>query len=152
MVEEDIHYLFELEKDPEVRKFTSSGVKTYEQTQETLNKCINDYQEKGLPSFLLFDLKSDECIGSVSFFLWDTGDIEVGYSLHKKFWGQSYATEALVVLLEWARKNIDADYITAYSVANNVASLRVLEKSGMTYFKSEIKNGVEGRFYRIKNK
>ena len=149
---EDIGYLFGLESDPEVQKFSPSGSKTYEQTEAVINEFISDYEANGLPCFLLFDLVSDEFIGRAGFILWESGDTEVGYSLHKKFWGKGYATEVLALLLEWAQKNIATDYISACSEADNLASLRVLEKCGMEYYKSDIEHGVECRFYRIKNR
>jgi RimJ/RimL family protein N-acetyltransferase len=149
---EDINYLFELESDPEVQKFSPSGAKTYKQTEAVINEFISDYKEKGLPCFILFDLVSGEFIGRAAFIQWEAGDIEVGYSLHKKFWGMGYATEVLTLLLAWARKNIVTDYISACSESANLASLRVLEKCGMEYYKSSIEHGVECRFYRIKNR
>jgi ribosomal-protein-alanine N-acetyltransferase len=149
---EDIGYLFELENDPEVQKFSSYGPKTYEQTEAVINEFISDYEQKRLPCFLLFDLVSGEFIGRAAFILWESGDIEVGYSLHKKFWGKGYATEVLALLLQWAQKNISAAYISACSAADNLASIRVLEKCGMEYFKSNVEHGVECRFYRIKNR
>lgn len=149
---EDIDCLFELESDADVQQFSPSGVKTYEQTKAAVNKFIFDYEDKGLPCFFLFKLASDEFIGRAMFFIWTEDDIEVGYSLHKRFWGNGYATEMLGLLLEWARTNINADYITACSEAANPASLRVLEKCGMEYYKKDIDEGVEYRCYRIKNR
>jgi ribosomal-protein-alanine N-acetyltransferase len=148
----DIDYLFQLESDPDVQEFSPSGSKTYEQTETVINEFISDYEKKGLPCFLLFNLVSGEFIGRAAFIFWESGDIEVGYSLHKKFWGKGYATEVLVFLLEWARTNIATDYISACSEADNLASLRVLEKCGMEYYKNAIEHGVECRFYRIKNR
>lgn len=149
---EDIDYLFELESDPEVQQFSSSGVKTHEQTEAVISEFISDYEKKGLPCFLLFDLVSGEFVGRAGFILWETSDIEVGYSLHKKFWGKGFATEVLALLLEWAQKNIATDYISACSEADNLASLRVLEKCGMAYYKSSIEQGIDCRFYRVKNR
>lgn len=149
---DDIDYLFELESDSEVQKFSSSGPKTYEQTEAVINEFISDYEKNGLPCFLLFDLVSGEFVGRAGFILWEAGDIEVGYSFHKKFWGKGYATEVLELLLKWAQKNITTDYIGACSEAGNIASLRVLEKCGMEYYKSDTEHGIEYRFYRIKNR
>jgi ribosomal-protein-alanine N-acetyltransferase len=148
---EDVGCLFELESDPEVQKFSLYGAKTYEQTEVVVNEFISDYEKNGLPCFLLFDLVSGEFVGRAAFILWESGDIEVGYSLHKKFWGKSYATEVLALLLKWAEKNIAIAYISACTVADNLASIRVLEKCGMEYYKSDVEHGIEHRFYRIKN-
>jgi ribosomal-protein-alanine N-acetyltransferase len=132
---EDINYLFGLESDKEVQQFSLNGIKTYEQTEAIIDEFICDYETKRLPCFLLFDLKSGEFVGRAAFIFWEEGDIEVGYSLHKKYWNKGYATEALMKLLAWAKENIDTDYISACSAVNNIASLCVLKKCGMKPYK-----------------
>ncbi|MDX1901777.1 MAG: GNAT family N-acetyltransferase [Gammaproteobacteria bacterium] len=145
---EDVEILIPYESDPDVQRFTPNGVKTREQTERMIDKCLLDYEKTGLPCFLIFDLATDEFIGRAVFFVWEGEDIEVGYGLHKKFWGRGYATEVLTILLQWAKNNISKEYITAYSDINNTSSIRVLEKCGMEYYKSDMH---QGRFYRIKN-
>lgn len=81
----------------------------------------------------------------------DTGEIEVGYLLHKVFWGKGYASEALMFLLEWAKENIQAEYIIAFAPVEHLASARVMQKCGMKHYKNDNAKGVAGCFYRIKN-
>lgn len=148
---DDVDCLFELEKDPEVQSFRPEGVRTYEQTKEVISKCIDEYEQHGLPSFYMFNLESNEFVGRIGFFTWETGDIEIGYVLHKKFWGLGYATEALVCLLQWAKQHLVVEYITAYANFDNFASRRVLEKGGMQSFKRTVEKGIDGVYYRINN-
>lgn len=42
--------------------------------------------------------------------------------------------------------------IIAYADIHNVASTRVMEKCGMTYYKTDNAKGAPCRFYRIKNR
>lgn len=81
----------------------------------------------------------------------ENNEVEVGYLLHKNYWGKGYATEALNALLNWAKKNIKRQYIIAFAPTHHVASQRVMEKCGMTLYKTDIAHGVECKFYRIKN-
>ena len=62
------------------------------------------YKEKGLPCFLMFELETDNFVGRCGFGPIETS--EVGYLLHKKFWGKGYASESLTFRLEWAKENI----------------------------------------------
>src|SRR5579883_816730 len=149
--EGDILYLEELESDPAIKQFFPDGTRDRVKTEAMIKRFIDAYEEKGLPCFLLFDLESDEFIGRAGFGLTETGDTEIGYVLHKKFWGKGYASEAVAELLKYARKHIDVDYIIAYADMGNIGSTRVMEKCGMSYYKNDIAKGIECRFYRIKN-
>lgn len=149
---EDIAYLHPLESDPEVKEFFPDGARDRAKTEAMINRFITAYTEKGLPCFLLFDLDSGEFIGRAGFGPTEAGETEVGYVLHKKFWGKGFASEAVTALLEYAKKYIDTDYIIAYADTGNIGSTRVMEKCGMTYYKTDITKGIECRFYRIKNR
>lgn len=142
----------ELENDPDVKQFFPDGGRDRAKTEDMIKRFISAYKEKGLPCFLLFDLESDEFIGRAGFGITETGNTEVGYVLHKKFWGKGYASEAVRTLLKYAREHIDVDYIIAYADVGNIGSTRVMEKCGMNYYKNDIAKGIECRFYQIKNR
>ena len=148
----DIIYLEALEIDPEVKKFFPDRQRDKAKTENMIRKFINAHHEHGLPCFLLFDLQSGEFIGRAGFGLTESGETEIGYVLHKKFWGKGIASEAVTALLEFARKQIKVDEIIAYADSANIGSTRVMEKCGMTYYKTDVAKGIECRFYKIKNK
>lgn len=56
---------------------------------------------------------------------------ELGYTLARPYWGQGYMTEAARAVIEYAFTNLDVNRIQAMCDAENLASARVLEKSGM---------------------
>lgn len=149
---EDIQYLEALEADHDVKKFFPDGVRSRSTTKAMIKKFIAAYQEKGLPSFVLFELESDEFVGRIGFGLTEEGETEIGYVLHKKFWGQGYASEAVDALLSYAKIHFDVDYIIAYADVDNIGSTRVMEKCGMQYYKNDIAKGIECKFYRINNR
>ena len=72
----------------------------------------------------------------------ETGEVEVGYLIVKKFWGMGYASEVLSALLSWSKNNIDKDCILAFAPLDHKASHRVMEKSGMEYYKTDFGHGV----------
>ena len=147
VTEGDFDYLLMLSTaDP---KTWSSDSKEIE---ETIKNDIKHFSEKGYGAFLVFDIESGEFIGRAGFGITESGETEVGYVLHKKFWGKGYASEAVAILLKYAREHIDVDYIIAYADVGNIGSTRVMEKCGMSYYKTDIAKGIECRFYRIKNR
>lgn len=57
---------------------------------------------------------------------------EVWYKIHPTYWAQGYATEALQKMLEFGFTHLNLHRIEAGCAVENAASLRVLEKAGMT--------------------
>jgi 8-oxo-dGTP diphosphatase len=55
---------------------------------------------------------------------------EVGYWIGRENWGHGYATEAVDMLLPYCFDSLALDRVTASVDANNLASQRVLEKTG----------------------
>jgi ribosomal-protein-alanine N-acetyltransferase len=100
----------------------------------------------------MLERESGEFVGRSGFGLTETDEVEVGYLLHKKFWGKGYATEILTELLQWAKQNINADYIIALTPLEHIASQRVIQKCGLEHYKNEIIKSMPCCFYRIKNR
>jgi RimJ/RimL family protein N-acetyltransferase len=56
---------------------------------------------------------------------------DMGYELDPKFWGNGYATEAARTVMHFGFSHMDLQRISAWCVADNVGSARVLKKLGM---------------------
>lgn len=56
---------------------------------------------------------------------------EIGWRLAKEYWGNGYATEGAKAALTYAFSNWDIDLIWSFTVPDNLASQRVMEKIGM---------------------
>ncbi|CAM2963282.1 GNAT family N-acetyltransferase [Legionella worsleiensis] len=150
--DEDLDQVAQLHADREVRKFFPDGTQDREQTKRRIKQIMNLYGDKGLPGFVIFNKVTHEFIGRCGFGPIETGEIEVGYLIVRKFWGMGYASEALEALLEWSKININSDYIIAFAPLKHSASHRVMEKCGMEYYKDDLGHGVECKFYRSINK
>jgi ribosomal-protein-alanine N-acetyltransferase len=60
----------------------------------------------------------------------DAGEIELGYGIVDEFRNRGYATEAAAALVEWGLAQPGVRRVVARSAPDNVASTRVLEKTG----------------------
>lgn len=56
---------------------------------------------------------------------------DMGYELDPQHWGNGYATEAARAVLDFGFSHMDLLRISAWCVADNVGSARILEKLGM---------------------
>jgi RimJ/RimL family protein N-acetyltransferase len=57
---------------------------------------------------------------------------EVWYKIHPDYWRQGYATEALTKLLKFSFFDLGLHRIEAGCAVENIASIKVLKKVGMT--------------------
>jgi ribosomal-protein-alanine N-acetyltransferase len=63
----------------------------------------------------------------------EEGTRECGYALNQHFWGQGYMSEALRAVLTHEFRVLGTHRILAECEVPNIASARVMQKSGMTY-------------------
>ena len=86
---------------------------------------IVDNEEFNLNIFL-----NDGLIGGVGLTLAEDDFYELGYWLGVEYWGQGYATESVMELLNYAKSNTPCEKFKANVFKENVASAKVLEKNG----------------------
>jgi ribosomal-protein-alanine N-acetyltransferase len=58
-------------------------------------------------------------------------EAELGYELHPEYWGHGYATEAAWHMLAFAFQTLRLQRVWAQCLAENRASVRVLERLGI---------------------
>jgi RimJ/RimL family protein N-acetyltransferase len=99
-------------------------------TAEDAQRFIARPNEKLLPHFFITLPTADGArpIGSIGLGR-DSNEIEIGYWIARRHWGQGYATEATRAVLGLSRA-LGHQRITATHFADNAASARVLEKTG----------------------
>lgn len=134
---DDADALLELDSDPEVRRYLDMDDAP---TRDTVT-------ERTLPRFLAYyarsprygywaaiEKTSGEFLGWFHFrpFAGQEQEIEVGYRLKRSAWNQGYATEGAKALIEKGFLELGARRIVATALAGNGASIRVMQKVGMT--------------------
>ena len=69
----------------------------------------------------------------------ETGEVEIGYSVHQAWQGKGYATELVGGLVKYAFEDTRVQRIVAHTTRQNLASCRVLERLGFcdSGFRSE---------------
>ena len=61
----------------------------------------------------------------------DAREADIGYELDPAYWGRGYATEAMRAVVGWGFSEMRLHRISAWCIADNAGSVRVLEKLGM---------------------
>ncbi|WP_426350688.1 GNAT family N-acetyltransferase [Alloiococcus sp. CFN-8] len=60
---------------------------------------------------------------------------DIGYVLHKDYWGQGLMTEAVKRVIEYSFKDLNYDFLSCVHYTYNNQSRRVIEKCGFTFYK-----------------
>ena len=59
---------------------------------------------------------------------------EIGYALHKDYWGRGLMPEAVRAVISWCFNTLGYDFLTCSHFDWNMQSKRVIEKCGFRYF------------------
>lgn len=91
------------------------------------------FQQKTEIVFAIEMPASDQLIGAVSLLHIDKNhsSAEIGYWLGVPYWGQGYATEAVLRLMQFAQEDLQLRQFFGRCFAHNVASANVLKKAGL---------------------
>ena len=74
---------------------------------------------------------------------------EVGYRYLKEHWGQGIGTEAALACVDFARADLKIEKLIALILPENIASIKVAEKLGMTRGRLIDVFGVEALQYEM---
>lgn len=135
-LETDLQNLIELDTDPEVMRYIGSGhVSTLEEVKQVLPKILKRQEGWDLYGTWMADLISGENIGwfTLKPIVGLNNDFEIGYRLKRKFWGQGFATEGSLCLVQHGFEVLKLKKIVAVTDPGNQASQHVLKKCGLIY-------------------
>ena len=140
--EEDADLLVELDSDPEVMQFITGGRPTSRrEVEEEILPAFLEYYERGdrFGFWAAVERSGGEFVGWFHFRP-ETDDepdqVELGYRLRRSAWGKGYATEGSRALIEKGFVELGVERVYASTMVVNVASRRVLEKSGLRYVRT----------------
>jgi ribosomal-protein-alanine N-acetyltransferase len=77
--------------------------------------------------------------------------MELGYVLHKKYWGQGIASEMAQIMTGHAFKQTGARQVVAVTTFGNLGSQKVLEKAGFKRMDNYVRAGEEVAFFCIES-
>ncbi len=127
--------VYAYQRDPRYLRLYEWADRTPEEVQAFVQMFIAQQAEQPRSRFqLVITLPvSGEVIGNCGIRLSAAGshEAEIGYELAPDQWGRGYATEAVAAIIRFGFEELGVHRISAWLVADNVASARVLEKNGL---------------------
>ena len=133
----DLEFIHKLTSIPEVEQYNTLGVP---ENKEVTIKMVSNILERnqdidtGNFCYLLEELTSKKKMGLFGLKLGPKRykSAEVWFKFLPEFWGKGIATEALLKSIDYGFNKLNLHRIHAGCAVDNLASKRVLEKSGMT--------------------
>lgn len=158
--EDDVFAIHLYASDPEVTQYMLWGPNTY---QDTLNYveaslALLNSVPKNIYRYAIILKHTDDLIGMIDLTLKSSHVGEIGYILHKSYWGHGYGTEATRLMVNYAFNSLGLSKLLATCDKRNIASYRVMEKNGFhlvsTYkrFHPKYVDEMEGLLYELDNK
>lgn len=134
---DDAEHLVALHGEAEVMRYITDGRPDDPERirHEVLPRWLGVNQKLDGWGFLVAEvIDSGEFVGWFHLLPTQTeGEWDLGYRLHRRFWGRGLATEGARALLQKMAWTNSATRVIARCMAANGASARVMEKLGLTY-------------------
>ena len=135
--------VYEYRSDPNVSRYLLWSPEKDKQSTLFYLEYLEELYGKGkFYDFGIFLKENGKMIGTVGFTTIDLNknSASVGYVLNSKYWGQGIALEALTKIINFGFNELLFDKLFAKFAEDNIASKRVLEKSGFKYLNYEKKS------------
>ena len=149
--EKDAQFLFDLNSDPEVIRFTGdSSFGSIEKAREFIGD-YDHYRKWTYGRWLCILRENETPIGwcGLKNQMDDLGIIDLGYRFVKSAWGKGFATEASMAVLDFGFQNLRIPKITGRVALGNDASEKVLLKCGMKFLHESDCEHHPAKWYQI---
>jgi ribosomal-protein-alanine N-acetyltransferase len=146
---DDAEALHRLWTDPGVRQYLWDGeVIAREKTEEIVRRSAELFETTGLGLWAVLPRDSEALAGFCGYwFFRDPPELELLYGIAEEQWGRGLATEAARAMLRYGFEVLGFERIAASTDAANTASVRVMEKLGMTFDRRAEIGGLDTIFY-----
>ena len=140
--------------DPQVNKYTGDQqISTLEEARSIIRDVNHkDYQTYGYGRWALIYKPDNKLIGFVGLkYLPEMEVTDIGFRMLPEYWGKGIATEAAKEVIRYGFEKLGLERIIGIALPENIASCKVLEKIGLTFFKVDQyeDDGGNYRWYEI---
>lgn len=148
----DASALFKMNSNPNVLEYTGDVPFKNIQATEYFIKNYNHYDTYNMGRWAVCGKRQGEFLGWCGLKYHPEKDyVDVGYRFFEKHWNKGFATEATKGVLSYAFNVLRIQDVYAYTDKRNLGSMKVAEKSGLTFLKEVLHEGNPTNIYNIKN-
>ena len=154
---EDAEDVFALNSNEKVNEYTGqASMKSIDEALDVIqNTNIKDFEKYGYGRFAVIHKEDQKLIGFSGLkYLPDLAETDLGYRFLPEYWGKGLATESALASVQFGFVNLNLQRIIGIAMKDNLASIKVLEKCGLNYYKTAEYDGdgLENKWYKLEKK
>jgi len=149
----DVSPLMDIHQNPDVMKYVLIGnpAAGIIAAWRSVALMIGHWHLRGYGQWTVLEKTDGQVVGRVG--LWNPEGwpgIELGWVVRRERWGRGLATEAATAALNWTWDNVATDHVISLIQADNARSIRVAEKLGERFERTETVNGSLLQVYGVR--
>ncbi|MCZ4409065.1 GNAT family N-acetyltransferase [Cryomorphaceae bacterium 1068] len=144
---EDAADFYRLNESLEVLKYTGDSPFASLREAESFLENYSDYEQNGFGRWAVLEKDSGRFLGWCGLKINEENQVDLGFRFFEEYWGKGYATEAARACLKVGFERFNLEEIIGRANKENTASIRVLEKIGMHFWKVAEAHGIDCAFY-----
>ena len=132
-VKSDAEELFKIRSDDRVIKYLDRPVhKNISESELMINTILQNYKDKIGINWMIRKKDTSEVIGYIGYWrlIRENVRAEIGYAISPGYWGNGFMQETLSKIVDFGFKQFCLHSIEANVNPANIASIKLLEKSG----------------------
>ncbi len=147
---DDAQIAYELNLDPEVVQYTGDvPFASVEDARKFLSN-YDHYRKYGFGRWAVISKADGDFLGWCGLkYTPEQDEHDIGYRFFKRHWNKGFATESSVACINYGFRELKLKTIVGRAMHANAASIKVLQKSGLKYWKDDKCAGADGVIYRI---
>jgi [ribosomal protein S5]-alanine N-acetyltransferase len=151
LAREDVDALHRLLVEPGVRRhLLDDEVIRRERTASFVETSLASFEAHGHGLRGVMPKNADALIGFCGFWLFhEPPRLELLYGLSEAHWHRGFATEVATEMIQYGFDTLSFERVEASTDAPNGASVVVMERAGMTFWKRELTDGRDTIYYAI---
>ncbi len=155
--ESDFEWWMEFASNQEATRYFdfSGNLNSKEFCRLWFDKVFDRYKNNSGGHNVLIEKETGKSVGMCGLLIQEVDgieELEIGYSIHPKFWNMGFASEAAKKCREFAFANNYAKSIISIVHVDNVASAKVAQNNGMFLDKTTEYKGIPVNIFRVWNK
>lgn len=132
---DDFDLLHSRHQDPQVVQYLLYSEPWTRETQETwLAELLGHYEADAMGHVALIRKSDGVLVGRSGLSSWlIEGEVELGYTLWREFWGMGYATEGSQRWRDYAYEELQLPRLISLIQKENAGSMKVAQRNGFAY-------------------
>lgn len=148
--EEEYLLYHELTSNEKVMHHIKGRTLTTVEIKKRFQKVLNLNKRYVRPGvFVVRDLDTKDYVGLAKATVYAKGEIEIGYAIMPSYWGNGLGTEISETMVNYSRSIRKAKTIVGITDPANIASKRILEKCGLSFFEEKLIDGLPGAVFKM---